>query len=146
MTQLHLSLQDLPCAMLSASHSVHILLVEDDALIREWMAEVLSGAGYAVTEAASGKEALNILAGDEAISLLITDNRMPGMTGAALIADVRSRSPVLPILLVTGYASRGEGIGSDIALLAKPFREAGLLAAVRALIPARPDFAAAAAA
>jgi CheY-like chemotaxis protein len=122
----------------SARPSFHILLVDDDALIRGATAELLSGAGYATIEAASGAEALEILEGDEAIDLLITDNRMPGITGADLISHVRSNAPALPILLVTGYASRGDDISPDIPLLGKPFREAALLAAVRKLIPAQP--------
>jgi FixJ family two-component response regulator len=55
---------------------------------------------------------------------------MPGMTGAELIALVRDQAPTLPILLVTGDTGRSDDLGTDIALLEKPFREAGLLAAV----------------
>jgi CheY-like chemotaxis protein len=107
-----------------------ILLVDDDARIRDTAAEMLSGAGYAIMEAASGGEALAILASGRTITMLITDQRMPGMTGAELIALVRDQAPTLPILLVTGDIGKSDGLGTDIALLEKPFREAGLLAAV----------------
>jgi CheY-like chemotaxis protein len=107
-----------------------ILLVDDDARIRDTAAEMLSGAGYAIMEAASGGEALDILASGRTIMMLITDQRMPGMTGTELIALVRDQTPTLPILLVTGDTGRSDDLETDIAFLEKPFREAGLLAAV----------------
>ena len=113
---------------------LHILLADDDELVRAGTVEMLAQAGHEVIEAASGAEALAIFEADKRIELLITDNLMPGMTGSALIAQVRRSAPRLPILLVTGYASRGDDIAADVGLLAKPFREAGLLAAVRDLI------------
>lgn len=97
---------------------------------------MLSYAGHQVMEAGSAQAALEIFDRGEAIDLLITDNRMPGMSGAALIERVREERPALPILLVTGYANRGEGIAADIGLLPKPFREAGLLTAVRETVRA----------
>jgi len=114
--------------------ALRILLVDDDALVRCGTADMLSYAGYHVIEAGSGTAALAILAEEDALDLLITDNRMPGMSGAALIAHVRRERPTLPILLITGYASRGDDIDTDVGLLAKPFREAGLLAALRDLL------------
>jgi CheY-like chemotaxis protein len=116
-----------------AREPLHILLVDDDPRIRAGMVEMLGDAGHVVTEAGSGAEALAILADDPAIGLMITDNRMPGITGAELIARARRDTPTLPILLITGYDSRGDDIAPDIALLTKPFREARLLEAVQRL-------------
>jgi CheY-like chemotaxis protein len=113
---------------------LRILLADDDDLVRAGTAEMLAEAGHQVIEAASGTEALSIFEADRRIELLITDNLMPGMTGLALIPLIRRFAPSLPILLVTGYASRDDGIAADVGLLAKPFREAGLLVAVRDLI------------
>lgn len=109
---------------------LHILLVDDDELVRAGTAEMLAEAGHEVIEAASGMEALAIFEADKRIELLITDNVMPGMMGSDLIARVRRYAPRLPILLVTGYASRDDHIAADVGLLVKPFREAGLREAV----------------
>lgn len=113
---------------------LHILLVDDDELVRTGTAEMLAEAGHEVIEAASGAEALAIFEADKRFELLITDNLMPGMTGSALIARIRHYAPRLPILLVTGYASRDDDIAADVGLLAKPFREAGLREAVHNLM------------
>lgn len=118
----------------TALRPLHVLLVDDDELVRAGTAEMLTDAGYEVIEAASGAEALAIFEADSRIELLVTDQLMPGMNGAALIARVRRDAPRLPILLVTGFASRDDDIADDIALLAKPFREAALQAAVRKLL------------
>ena len=118
--------------------ALRILLVEDDVLVRCGTADMLSYAGHHVVEAGSAPEALEIFARGEIIDLLITDNRMPSMSGAALIARVREGWPTLPILLVTGYASREEGIGPDVGLLTKPFREARLLTAVSEIVERSP--------
>ena len=117
--------------------SLHILLVDDDELVRAGTAEMLAEAGHEVIEASSGTEALEIFEADRGIDLLITDNLMPGMSGSALIARVRRYAPMLPILLVTGYASRSDDIADDVGLLAKPFREAGLREAMRNLMSSR---------
>lgn len=117
----------------NALQPLHVLLVDDDALVRGGTAEMLSEAGCLVTEAASGREALDMFHADSSIAMLITDYRMPGMTGTTLIRHIRRNAPALPVLLMTGYSSGHEDIGGDVALLSKPFREAGLVAAVRKL-------------
>lgn len=118
---------------LTGVRPLRILLADDDELVRAGTAEMLVHAGHEVIEAASGTAALAIFEADKRIELLITDNLMPGMTGPALILRVRRSAPNLPILLITGYASDGD-IAGNVGLLAKPFREAGLLAAVRNLL------------
>ena len=65
---------------------LHILLVDDDELVRAGTVEMLAEAGHEVIEAASGTEALAIFEADKRIELLITDNLMPGMMGSDLIA------------------------------------------------------------
>jgi len=114
----------------SRQRSLHILLVDDDELVRAGTAEMLADAGHEVIEAASGTEALAIFEATKRIELLITDNLMPGMMGSDLIARVRQYAPRLPVLLVTGYVDRHDDIATDVGLLAKPFREAGLREAV----------------
>ena len=81
--------------MLTSSTTRRILLVEDESVIREFSTGALVSAGYevdAVGEAQSGWEALQARAYD----LLITDNQMPGLSGAALVLKVRTARMTLP--------------------------------------------------
>ena len=66
--------------------------------------------------------------------LLVTDYLMPGITGAALISELRAKGIGLPTLLITGYAATGEDVPSDIPRLAKPFRQADLAAQIHQLL------------
>ena len=81
-----------------------VLLVDDDALVREVLAGQLEDLGYRVALAQSGAVALARLDSGEEIELMITDYAMPGMNGAVLLAETRLRRPRLPVLLLTGYA------------------------------------------
>lgn len=110
-----------------------ILVVEDDDVLRGIMTRVLTDAGYFVTEARGGLDALAHLKTHHP-ALMITDNRMPGMTGDALIAEVHARLPELPILRVSG-ADTILGPGRAVPTLHKPFTVEGLLAAVERLLP-----------
>src|SRR5690242_17150230 len=82
-----------------------ILLVEDDNLLRQLTTELLSGAGYTVMEAADSKSAIEIVEKQSApIDLVLTDVIMPGMSGAELIAPLRSIKPNLAVVFMSGYA------------------------------------------
>lgn len=98
------------------------LLVDDEALVRLSTADMLSDLGYAVIEAASGEEAMQLIDTGERFDLLVTDHLMPGITGTDLARKVRAAMPQVSILLVSGYAER-EGVASDIPRLVKPFRK-----------------------
>lgn len=116
-----------------------ILLVEDDALLRELTAEALRAEGYAVIEAASGKEALVIAtAFTEPIHLLVTDVVMPLMSGKELAQKMLKVQPDLRILFISGYAENAvmtQGIlESGVLFLPKPFSVAGLAHKVRAVL------------
>jgi PAS domain S-box-containing protein len=119
-----------------------ILLVEDDASVRRLLAILLESAGYRVTAAADGAEALAITdASPRRFDLLLSDYVMPGVSGLELANGLRARWPDLHVVLMTGHA---EIPGASVAelprgaeLLAKPFtREqlqrviGGMLAAV----------------
>ncbi len=98
-----------------------ILICEDDALIRLDMAEELRDAGYEVLEAASAREALNLLK-TEPLDLLITDVGLPDRSGEDLAQDAREISANLPLIFATG----GVDVPSATALgnckvLSKPF-------------------------
>ncbi len=89
-----------------AAPAARILLVDDEAAVRRGLALVLSRAGFAVTAAVSGAEALGIFDSGSPVDLLLTDLSMPGMDGISLIKAAQERSPGLPAILLTGYAER----------------------------------------
>ncbi|MBW4021911.1 MAG: response regulator [Proteobacteria bacterium] len=81
-----------------------VLLVEDEYLIREIMAESLEDAGYAVVRASTGDEAIELL--EElpmALTALVTDFHMPGrMDGAGVASAVRGKWPGMPVVIASG--------------------------------------------
>ncbi|BDG04041.1 response regulator [Anaeromyxobacter oryzae] len=103
-----------------------ILLVEDDLSIRETIAELLAEEGYAVTCAANGAEALDLLSSDAAPSLILLDLMMPVMDGWAFRSAQRRdpRLASIPVLVLSaghgGDSVAVAGLGVD-AFLAKPF-------------------------
>ena len=106
-----------------------ILLVDDEDVVRGATTAMLREMGHSVTEATGGSEALERLSADWRPDVVITDFKMPRMSGAELADHVRRKWPSLPLLIITGY------IGDDnevrgIPVLAKPFRQADLAAAV----------------
>ena len=115
----------------AAAKSLAILAVDDDALVLLNTAAMLDDQGHRVTTAYSGKEALNILRRGEKFDLLITDQGMPGMTGAELIEIVRAEQPDLPIVLATGYAELPPGVAADMPRISKPFLQNHLLQVVK---------------
>ena len=115
-----------------AVHGGTILLVDDDASVREVTAEILAEAGYAVATAPDGESALQTVEerADE-IRLVVADYAMPGMNGLQLLSRLRRRRPELPALIVTGYAEFGrnnelEDFDLD-NVIRKPFRPSDLL-------------------
>jgi len=113
-----------------------ILLVDDEVLVRMTIADDLSDLGYAVVEASSGAEALGLLSDGLVPDMLVTDYRMPGMTGATLIREVRLNLPDLPVLMVTGFAYLAPEETSGFEVLSKPFRKIDLEGRVTALFEA----------
>src|SRR5437016_1699104 len=82
----------------------HLLLVEDEGPLREALAEQLGDRGYAVEQADSGETALAKLA-DFAFDVLITDLRLPGINGAAVIDAALDRYPDIVAIVVTGFGT-----------------------------------------
>lgn len=109
-----------------------VLLVDDEPLIRMSTADMLDDLGYAVTEAASGEQAVRLLSEGLRPDVLITDHLMPGITGTELAAIARQHAPAIVALIISGYAE-AEGIAPDIPRLTKPFREADLVAKLEEL-------------
>lgn len=117
-------------------HGKRILLVEDDTAVREMLQVTLGAAGYQVTPAASGDEAMTKYQEASAFDLLITDIVMPGtLQGTGLARAVREMDPDLPMIFMSGYAAEatvhGNGLRPEDIRLMKPVPRAELLKAVR---------------
>lgn len=118
-----------------AQHST-ILIVDDDAAIREVVAEVLEEEGYAVVTAASGEEALRVL---DAVrpALVVLDMRMPVMNGWEFAEELSAREdnrvPVLVMTAAVDAAQRAAEIGAA-GTLSKPFDLIDLIDLVETLI------------
>ena len=80
-----------------------ILLVDDDDDVRETSADMLAELGYSVLQAASGLEALQMLDTVPDLDVMVTDIRMPGMSGIELSDIARDRRQDLKIILMSGY-------------------------------------------
>src|SRR5437899_2367929 len=114
--------------------SPRILIVDDDAGQRSLLDSFLRGQGFETLVVDSGEKALEVLR-SQAVSMMISDVRMPGMTGLETLRRARQEHAVLPVLLVTAYADIRDAVGAmrDGALnyLAKPIDLDELLATVR---------------
>lgn len=89
---------------------MHVIVAEDEALVAMMFEAALSQAGYRVSLARDGQEALELQQQDPA-DAVVTDLRMPRMDGRDLILRLRARDPGLPILVVTGYQGDAGTVG-----------------------------------
>lgn len=121
----------------------HILLVDDEANFRFSAGVALRKAGYAVTEAADGSEALSILLGlhlgrVEPVALILTDIRMPRMSGMELIDGLKGYGITTPVLVLSGYADRQmvENLraAGHADVLEKPFEPESLIRHVKEIL------------
>jgi CheY-like chemotaxis protein len=109
------------------------LVVDDMALVRMSTADMLGEMGLAAAEAGNGEDALDLLAKDNDIDVLVTDLGLPGMTGAELIREARRRNPSLAVVVVSGYSRSTANDGDippDASFLMKPFDTAQLRRAI----------------
>jgi len=119
-----------------------ILLAEDDEIVRELAAEVLTRAGYTVLSAADGQEAVEVYEahGDE-IDLALLDVVMPGLGGPQVLDRLRAKSPLLPALFSTGYSKETANprftLAAGVRMIQKPYRLQALLTAVREILDGR---------
>jgi two-component system, response regulator PdtaR len=117
-----------------------ILVVEDEVLVRNLLAEELREAGFCVIEAAHAEEAMSYLQAGEAVDLVFTDVRMPGSrNGLELARVLRAWHPSLPIILTSGN-NPPRGADEIGPFIPKPYDIQRALAVVRALLGSRtPD-------
>jgi CheY-like chemotaxis protein/anti-sigma regulatory factor (Ser/Thr protein kinase) len=103
-----------------------VLLVDDDPIVASGTAAMLEDLGHVAIDVSSGAQALELLAGDPEIDLVITDHAMPGMTGGELALAIKRRWPALPVALVSGYAELPGDLHPDLPRLAKPYKQEDL--------------------
>lgn len=119
-----------------ATAELAVLVVDDEPVVRAFVARILTLAGMEVAVAASGREALRLVAdGRLRPAVVVTDIEMPEMTGIELAARLLALRPAIRIVMMTGdperaAAARGHPSIVDEVLL-KPVRSADLVLAVR---------------
>lgn len=116
-----------------------ILVVDDSASLRQVVAIALRGAGYDVTEASDGRDALSKLTGDK-VHLVISDVNMPNMDGITFVQELKKNAAYkfTPVIMLTTEAGedmkeRGKAAGAK-AWVVKPFKPEQMLTAVSKLI------------
>jgi CheY-like chemotaxis protein len=116
-----------------------ILVIDDDAIMRDLMADWLEAAGYVVHKAADCSSAEAAL--HQAPALVVSDMWMPGPCGAAAIAFLKKSCPQTKLIAVSGHFGSGQGCSAESAreagaarTLPKPVKRAALLGAVAELI------------
>ena len=111
-----------------------ILVVEDNATLRSLILEILGNADYTLLEAPDGESALQIAAKHPEVDLVITDGRMPGISGLRLARHIIDTRPRVKILLISGDSEARNLRGQSFPLLLKPFTPEELRAAVHRLL------------
>jgi CheY-like chemotaxis protein len=128
---------DSPAAQDSENPPRRVLVVEDEALVRLLVVQILEEAGYETREAAEAKSALALLQSGEFIDLMVTDVGLPGINGKQLAEQARGLRPALKILYMTGYADSGlldAKLPPGVDLITKPFDLDELAAKAAALL------------
>jgi two-component system, cell cycle sensor histidine kinase and response regulator CckA len=119
-----------------------ILIVEDEAALRDLAARVLRRRGYHVLEAAHGEDALRLINHHRVdVDVVLCDVVMPGMTGTELVKHIRARLPEARVIFMSGYTEdeiirRGTRI-SEVAFIEKPFSPAQLQAIIETAMKAK---------
>jgi CheY-like chemotaxis protein/signal transduction histidine kinase len=114
-----------------------VLVVDDDPATIEVVSQLLEDQGFCVLTASNGVEASGMIRKEYGnIDLFLTDAVLPGRSGLELISEIRSLSPEMPVLLMSGYPTEfmGGQIRPDIPLLGKPFSPGTLINRLRSLL------------
>lgn len=111
----------------------HILLVDDEEAILYVFQKYLERAGFAVSTAANADGAVAVFESRH-VDALVTDQRMPGVTGDLLVQRLRSVRPGLPAIIVTAYAAECNPDLQNVPVLNKPVPPADLVAAVERVL------------
>jgi two-component system, cell cycle sensor histidine kinase and response regulator CckA len=123
-----------PSSMTRAGSTGTVLLVDDDPLVRSTTRRLLERSGWLVHEAHDGTAGLAaFMEAPEKFTVVLSDVRMPGLTGPAMVRQLRAVAPTVPVVLFSGY-DRLDGpdnaLPEGVPLLFKPFRPEELVAIV----------------
>src|SRR3954454_8238524 len=123
-----------------ADTTKHLLLVDDEAALREAIAERLSDHGFVVEQASSGEDALARLA-DFAFDIIVTDLRVPGMDGRAVLDAAIERYPEIIAIIITGYGTVKDAVDAikqgAADFITKPFQFDALLHVLNSAVEQR---------
>lgn len=118
----------------------HILLIDDEAIALSNLRHVFEREGYSVTACRSGEAGLTAMQ-TTAFDLVLTDLRMPGIDGMAVLAHIRATTPDVPVIMITGHATLDSAVDAMKAgayhYIAKPFRLAEAREVVRGALEIR---------
>ena len=120
--------------MNDADGQLRVMLVDDDALVLQTLKRALTNEGHAVTAIGDPRKVIGMLA-EQPVDVLISDLDMPGMSGLALLAQVRQEHPAVVRILLTGAATLNSALeainkGEVFRYLTKPWRAEELRAAI----------------
>jgi CheY-like chemotaxis protein len=115
-----------------------VLIVDDEPELRDYVAEVLREASFAVTAARDGLEAMRRIEAGEQFDLVLTDIRMPGLSGLELVRRAKQRSPDLRVLFMSGYAAEYRIDPDREDFMPKPFLPQELLGCVFEILGRKP--------
>jgi two-component system, NtrC family, response regulator AtoC len=117
-----------------------ILVVDDELNLRRVLGAVLERAGYDVLAAGDGNEGLAVLANHH-IDVVVTDLRMPGVDGMALLREAQRVDPDIPVILLTAYSTVDNAVealkSGAFDYLTKPFEQSDVLSIVRKAVQSR---------
>ncbi|WGG48330.1 response regulator transcription factor [Rugamonas sp. DEMB1] len=115
---------------------MHVLVVEDDAVLADGLARVLGGHGMLVEVVGNGSQADALLQRGAAAEVLVLDIGLPGIDGFEVVRRLRARASAIPILLLTARDAIEDRVRAELGAddyLVKPFATAELVARIRAL-------------
>jgi two-component system, cell cycle response regulator CpdR len=115
---------------------LRVLYVEDNALVRELTCELLAAGSREVTAAATAEEALRAFKPGQ-FDIVLTDLSLPAMSGIEFVRLVQNIDPLVPVILISGYALAPEqfGLGPTVKALTKPVDPPELDSLIQALCP-----------
>lgn len=114
---------------------LHILVVEDDALVSLGTAAALSDLGHVPIEARSAQEALALLDERPDYDLILTDYRLSGMSGGELISEALAKWPWLKAAVMSGYPRRLPDVPEHVPWMAKPLCPRNIARLINELSP-----------
>ena len=135
-----------PFARRQTDHPPHLLLIEDDAEFRKLVVGHLKAAGFTVTECATGFEfvsGMNSLGtSPRPVDLIISDIRVPGLTGLEIVEGLRALEIDVPVIFMTAYGDEATHLEARRLKAAgtfdKPFEVEDLVTAVQMILGSRP--------